>query len=194
MRIAISIGLAALALPAAAGRAQPAGDAAANWEAIVQCARQTGAPARHACIDQVLRGSGLLDSEREMNEARQSFGQQRRSEAVPVPPPAAPAAPAMPAPAQRAEAAPAAPTPAPAPAAPPAPLRALQTEVASARLAADRKLVITTREGAVWRQTETIELRASPRAGDSFEIEEAALGGHRCKLGRSRIFRCERVN
>ncbi|MBB5987170.1 hypothetical protein [Sphingobium lignivorans] len=192
MRIAISIGLAVLALPAAAGHAQPAGDAAANWEAVVQCARQTGAPARHACIDQVLRGSGVLDSEREMNEARQSFGQQGRSEAAPVPPPTAPAVPAMPAPAQRAEAAPAA--PAPAPAAPPPPLRALQTEVASARLAADRKLVITTREGAVWRQTETIELRASPRAGDSFEIEEAALGGHRCKLGRSRIFRCERVN
>jgi len=165
--------------------AQPAGDAAGNWEAVVQCAGQSGAAARHACIDQVLRDRGVLDRERELSDARQAFGQERRaapapvSAPAPVPPPAV--TPVAPAPASM-----------PPPSAPPE-LKALQTQIAAVRLGADRLLTITTTEGAVWRQTQTIDMRLPPVKGDTIEIEESALGGHRCKFG-SKIFRCRRVN
>lgn len=182
MSMRIWTGLAGGALlVAGAAQAQPGGDAAANWEAVVQCASHSGAAARHACIDQLLRDRGVLDRERELSDARQSFGQERR--AVPAPAPA-------PAPAVATAARP--PASAPPPAAPPE-LKALQTQVAAVRTGADRMLTITTAEGAVWRQTQTIDMRIPPVKGDTIEIEESALGGHRCKFG-SKIFRCRRIN
>jgi len=170
-----------------AAQAQSGGDAAGNWEAVVQCAGQSGAAARHACIDQVLRDRGVLDRERELSDARQAFGQERRAAPVVVPAPA-------PTPIPPPSAAPVAPASAsaPPPSAPPE-LKALQTQVAAVKLGADRMLTITTTEGAVWRQTQTIDMRLPPVKGDTIEIEESALGGHRCKFG-SKIFRCRRVN
>lgn len=170
-------------LAVGAAQAQPGGDAAANWEAVVQCAGRSGAAARHACIDQLLRDRGVLDRERELTDARQSFGQERRAAPPPAPAPA-------PAPAAAPVARP--PASAPPPAAPPE-LKALHTQVAAVRTGADRMLTITTTEGAVWRQTQTIDMRIPPAKGDTIEIEESALGGHRCKFG-SKIFRCRRVN
>lgn len=161
-------------------------DAAANWQAVVQCAGLSGATARHACVDQLLRDKGVLDRERELSDARQSFGQDRRAETrvAPPPAPAAPVAPVV------AGAAPVRAAPPP-PAAPPE-LKALETQIAAVRLGADRMLVFTTAEGAVWRQIQTIDMRILPVKGDRIEIEEGALGGHRCKFG-SKIFRCRRV-
>jgi len=172
-------------LAAGVAQAQPGGDGAANWEAVVQCAGRSGAAARHACIDQLLRDRGVLDREQELSDARQSFGQERRPVPVPAPAPAAAAQPAAAAVAR-------APASAPPPAAPPE-LKALQTQVAAVRTGADRMLTITTAEGAVWRQTQTIDMRIPPTKGDTIEIEQSALGGHRCKFG-SKIFRCRRVN
>jgi len=175
--------------------AQPTGNGEANWDAVVQCAKLPGTTARHDCIDQLLRDKGVLDRQREMSDARQSFGQDRRVEtrAAPVPAPVPVPAPA-PAPAQAvtpsvaAAAQPAAPS---RPSAPPE-LKALQTTIASVRVGADRMLVITTAEGAVWRQTQTIEMRILPVKGDTIEIEQGALGSHRCKAG-GKFFRCQRT-
>lgn len=164
-------------LAVGAAQAQPGGDAAANWEAVVQCAGRSGAAARHACIDQVLRDRGVLDRERELSDARQSFGQERRAAPAPAPAVVPVAQPAASAP----------------PPAVPAELKALQTQVVAVRTGADRMLTITTAEGAVWRQTQTIDMRIPPVKGDTIEIEESALGGHRCKFG-SKIFRCRRMN
>lgn len=173
--------------------AQPIGNGAANWDAVVQCAKLPGTTARHDCIDQLLRDKGVLDRQREMSDARQSFGQDRRVEtkAVPAPAPVPVPAPA-PAPAVAPSVAAAAqPTPPPPPSAPPE-LKALQTTIAGVRVGADRMLVITTAEGAVWRQTQTIEMRILPVKGDAIEIEQGALGSHRCKIG-SKYFRCQRT-
>lgn len=186
---------AALLLGGGSAQAQSAGDGGANWDAIVQCAKLSGTPARHACMDQVLRDKGVLDSQHELTEARQAFGQDRRVEARAAAPVPAPAPIPAPAPVRSADAVAAprpAPPPAPSLAASPPELKALQTTIANVRVAADRMLVITTVEGAVWRQLQTIDLRFSPEKGDRIEIEEGALGGHRCKLG-SKIFRCQRI-
>lgn len=182
MRIFAGLASGAALLAAGGAQAQAGGDAAANWQAVVQCASLSGSTARHACVDQLLRDKGVLDRERELSDARQSFGQDRRVETRAAPAPAAPVA---------AAAAPTRAAPPPPPAAP-ADLKALQTQIAAVRLGADRMLVFTTAEGAVWRQIQTIDMRILPVKGDTIEIEEGALGGHRCKFG-SKIFRCRRV-
>ncbi len=183
-RILAALASGAMLLGGSGAHAQPNGDTSANWDAVVRCAQKAGVSARHDCIDRLLREKGVLDAQRELSEARQSFGQDRRAEPKPAPAEApVPAAAAAP----RAEVAASSGS---APSAPPE-LKALQTQVTSARVAADRMLVITTTEGAIWKQIETVEIRFPPVKGDSIEIEQTALGGHRCKLGK--IFRCQRV-
>lgn len=165
--------------------AQGAGDPTSNWSQVALCAKRTGSKARHACLDQLLRDKGLLDAGQEVAEAREAFGRSARAEAAP---------PALIAPAAKTE--PRTPAPRKAQAAAPAETRlnGLQTKVSSARLGADRKLLVTTSEGAIWHQTETLDLRTIPQKGDDFAIEEASLGSHRCTVGKSKIFRCQRVN
>jgi len=177
---------------ASTAAAQSSQDAAANWDAVVRCAKLPGKGARHDCLDALLRDKGLVDQSRELSEARQSFGQPRSAEKPPTP--AAPAVTAKPA-----TTASAPPPPKPAPqvaraeaSATPAPLKRLATSIASARLGPDRMLVLTTSEGAVWRQTQMIDMRLLPEKGDALEIEQAALGSHQCRIG-SKIFRCQRA-
>jgi hypothetical protein len=165
--------------------AQGSGDPTANWSQVALCAKQTGSKARHACLDQLLRDKGLLDAGQEVAEAREAFGRSARAEAAPPPPitPATKAEPLAPKPSKPQAAAPAE-----------TKLSGLQTKVAAARLGADRKLLVTTSEGAIWHQTETLDLRSIPQKGDAFAIEEASLGSHRCTIGKSKVFRCQRIN
>ena len=52
-------------------------------------------------------------------------------------------------------------------------------------------MVLTTSEGAIWKQTQMIEMRIPPESGDPLEIEQGALGSHQCKIA-SKVFRCQR--
>jgi hypothetical protein len=148
------------------------GDPAANWERVAACARLGPAAERHACVDDVLRATGLLDRDREIAEQRENFGEQRRDppRAPPLPPAQATVLPAA-----------------------PRELERLATTVADAGFVSNRKLLVITAEGAVWRQTEGEPVRVLPRAGEAFEIGRSALGGYRCRLGRSTLYRCERI-
>ena len=152
------------------------GDPVANWERVAACAGLGSAAERHACIDSVLRATGLLDRGQEVAEQRENFGEQRRD---PPPPPPQPSVQAV--------------ELAPDPSAAPRELDRLATTVADAGFVSNRKLLVITAEGAVWRQTEGEPVRVLPRAGEAFEISRAALGGYRCKLGRSTLYRCERI-
>ena len=142
----------------------PAMDADAGWSAVGRCAAVANERARHTCLDDVLRRAGLLTPQVEEKERRRQFGT----------PPASAAAPA--APEAQAEA------------------TKLLVEVASARRAPDGRLAITTAEGAVWRQTESVEMPQPPAAGDQMTIRQGALGGYRCSVARTNLtFRCERA-
>jgi len=157
-----------------------------GWQGVVRCADSRTAELRHACIDQVLREQGVLTREKEAAAEREAFGARRPAPtASPVPPVVAqgPATPARPIP-----------TPAdlPGPEATRERASTLVTEIARVEQGADRKLIIITAEGAIWRQLETVEMRGAPRKGDAFTIEQAALGSYRCRIGRSLIFRCSR--
>jgi hypothetical protein len=56
----------------------------------------------------------------------------------------------------------------------------------------DRKLIITTTDGAIWRQTEGGEILPLPKAGDPITIRKASLGSHVCQVRNTLAFRCTR--
>lgn len=179
-RIIAAFGFAAVLAPGMATAQEGDGKSAGHWADIAQCAAIDAAEPRHECMDAVLRRAGLLSEARIAQTAREEFGSKDSSERPrPAVSPAEPTAAAH------------------APAA--APTRArdideLDTTIASARLRGDRRLIVTTAEGAVWEQTQSETFRTMPEAGDAFSIERTALGGFRCSFERSTVYRCRRTN
>ena len=151
-----------------------------RWAQVSACAGENSNDRRHECVDAVLRAAGALDPVREIAVNRENFGREER----PAPSVAAPPAPAVPAAAVVA-ARPTVP-------APPAPLTGITTRVASARQLGNRRLQVTTSEGAIWQQVDSDVIRRMPRAGETFEAREGALGSYRCTFNEATTFRCER--
>jgi hypothetical protein len=148
---------------------------------MTSCAAIVDDVARHKCSDEVMRRAGLLDS-------RKSFGL-RSSPAHPW------------------AAAASAPVSTSAPAATSAPEAArgagadprfanedqLRVTLATVTQGGDGKLILTTTEGAVWRQVESTAVRPTPTQGQGMTIEQTSFGGFMCKPGRWVAFRCYRV-
>jgi hypothetical protein len=176
MRSLLAVGV--LALGAVAVNAQDTASPQERWAQVAACAAERSNESRHACVDAVLRAAGALDAVTETRVNRENFG---RVERLTPPPPVAqpPSAPA--------EAA-----ARPDPIAPPAPVDGVSTQVASARMGNDRRLVVETVEGAIWRQVDSDVIRRLPRQGEAFDVREGALGSFRCTVNRSTTFRCER--
>jgi hypothetical protein len=66
-------------------------------------------------------------------------------------------------------------------------------EIASVQRPANGRLQVTTTEGAVWRQTESVEMPIPPSQGDRMTIRRGVAGGYRCSVARTNLtFRCER--
>ena len=152
------------------------GDPAANWQAIAICAQQPSERARHECVDNVLRATGLLDQPQEVAQQRETFGEPERRQVPGAPPPPPELPPEF--------------TSAPPP---PPEIDRLLTTIEQAMLGSDRKLIFRTAEGAVWKQLDGPRIRKAPDAGTPLSIEEAALSSYRCRFG-SIIFRCERLD
>lgn len=160
-----------------------------GWSAVTRCAQAESGSARHACLDRVLRDAGLLTEEMGLQQQRRAFGLEDRP-AVAAPPVAAASA--------------AAPSSAPTtpPVQMPKPLDTpttsaspdrLEIQIASVQKAPDGKLLVTTTEGAVWRQTEAVEMPLPPRAGERMTLRRGSLGGYRCSVVSTHLtFRCER--
>jgi len=146
-------------------RAQGQMSPAAGWEAMTRCAAIADDMKRHKCSDDVLRGAGLLPSE--AAEKRKSFGVQTS----PVRPAieAVPEAPKRPSDDQ------------------------LQVTLAAVAQGGDGKLVLTTTDGAMWRQVESTAVRPTPAQGQLMTIERTSFGGFMCKSGRWVAFRCYRT-
>jgi len=172
-----------LSLGPAALRAQAPGAMTPDqgWSAISQCASNPTERARHACVDDVLRKAGLLTPQAEAKERRRQFGLDENA-ARAAPPVAAPKPPPSPA-------------PAPASAAPPKndDSGRVEVEVARAAVATDGKVVVTTTDGAQWKQTDSDTLPRLPAAGDRVKIRRASLGSYLCELPTHHTFRCVRT-
>lgn len=192
-------------------------DSDSGWRAMSACAEQPTEGARHACMDDVLRRAGLLTPERETRQQLDRFGLKGdpRSPATPRAPtsasPATPRAPTSEAPAvtggtlapsassasSAASTATASSTPAPSEVAsgvapPPAP-STVEVELARVSTTHDEKLILTTTDGAVWRQIEGVAVRPVPAAGDRITIRRASLGSYLCEVRKNVGFRCSRT-
>lgn len=70
---------------------------------------------------------------------------------------------------------------------------ALQSVVKGVRTDAERRLVVTLEDGAVWRQIDDTALGKPPSPGDSIEIRKAAMGSYLMKIGKQPAVRVRRV-
>jgi hypothetical protein len=192
-----------------------------GWSSIARCAQEDSERARHTCLDRVLRDAGLLTSEMHAQQQRRAFGLDDKSARTPAPaataaPPATAAVPpattaevlkrpatgttpggAIPsaatasAPATAAHPTTVAPSPATA-ASPPQPDR-LEADLVKVEKAVDGRLFVTTTDGAVWLQTETVDMPQPPVAGDRMTIRKGSIGGYRCSVVSTHLtYRCAR--
>jgi hypothetical protein len=169
-------------------RAEDSISVQAKWDAITKCAPLVDDGARHACLDEVLRKTGLMPDATRAAASRQRFG--LPSPAVSVPSVAAPVA-AAPAEATSSVAAPAAPVAAPS--AKRTPEELIQVTLAGVKRGGDGTLVLNTTEGAVWRQIEAAALHPEPVAGDTLTITHTIFGGYMCQSKKWIVFRCARM-
>jgi hypothetical protein len=166
-------------------------DGTAAFEA---CGRIADDAARHACLDEALRAAGMLEE-----EAPAAAPAPADSRGAPVA--EAPSA----AEADQPRLAPTPAAPARTAAAPPPPpsrrdreerepdRQPYLTSIVTARLIGNHTLEIATPDAGRWVSTERQTFRRAPDGGDPMEILPAALGGYRCRLERSTIFPCRRV-
>lgn len=181
IRTGFLFGLAAMSAVPPALLAGETLDAKAGWALLKQCAAQADDAARHGCTDAVLRRAGLLAGTRDA-----------------TPPSHTPMATGSPAPAP----APAGQPPAWYAAAAPFTARSaaaarepdrIEVTLSSVQNTADGKLLLTTSDGAVWKQTESQTLSAVPQQGQAMTIKRKSLGSFMCEPGRYVSFRCYRV-
>jgi hypothetical protein len=82
----------------------------------------------------------------------------------------------------------------PAPAPKPSPSDArLEVTLANVTQAGDGKLVLTTTDGAIWRQVESEAIRPMPAQGQTMVIARKSLGGFMCESAQRVAFRCYRT-
>jgi hypothetical protein len=75
----------------------------------------------------------------------------------------------------------------------PPPSDRLEVELARVDKAANGRLFVTTTEGAVWLQNETVDMPQPPMAGDRMTIRKGPLGGYRCTVASTQLtYRCIR--
>jgi hypothetical protein len=175
------------ALLAQAARTQPSAEQ--GWSSVTRCAQEDSERARHTCLDRVLRDAGFLTNEMSAQQQRRAFGleAQRAPAAPPAPPSIAPPVAAV------KEVVPPRPAPVAAPAGAAEQPDLLEVQLASVQKPADGKLVLTTSEGAVWRQSESADMPQPPAAGDRMTIRKGALASYRCSFPATRLtFRCVR--
>lgn len=160
----------------------------AGWAALKRCAQQDGERARHACVDKLMTDTGLLTPQAREQEQQRAFGLPSSaplSAPVVAPPPKVPVA------AADAVPKPAIPPPTP-PAGPVAPDR-VEVQIASVASTHDGKLIITTTDGAVWRQTENLANPRLPEAGQTMIIRKGSLGAYLCTPPSKLSWRCART-
>lgn len=69
----------------------------------------------------------------------------------------------------------------------------LDVVLATVEQAGDGKLVLTTTDGAVWRQVESQAIRPTPEQGQTMTIARTRFGGFMCKPSKWVAFRCFRA-
>ena len=145
-----------------AAQSQDTSNAEAGWAAIGKCAAIKDDDARHACSDDVLRKAGLLPGAEAAAETKSADSRKRFGLQRPTTDAAS-----------RHD-------------------EQLEVTLASVDQGGDGKLVLTTTDGAVWRQAESDAIRPPPVRGQTLTIAKRSFGGFMCKSSRYVAFRCFR--
>jgi hypothetical protein len=141
-----------------------------GWSAMKKCAAVLDDNLRHACTDNALRDAGLLpDSETASSKRQERFGLQRPAARAATPTTASDA------PTQQ------------------KPEDKVEVTLAAVKESGDGKLVLTTTDGAIWKQVETQVVQPTPVQGGSMTITKTILGGFMCKPNKWTTFRCART-
>jgi hypothetical protein len=158
-----------------AARSQKLTNAEAAWAAMTKCAAIAAADSRHACADDVMRSAGLLPATQDK--------------------PAAQAKPTAPADSAKRRKRLGQQTGASTNSASPPQKDDNQHEVtlAAVEQGGDGKLVLTTTDGAIWRQAERIVIFPPPQQGQTIAITKTSFGGFMCKPSKWVAFRCYRA-
>jgi hypothetical protein len=176
--------LVALALVAGPALGEQISGADAGWAAMKRCAAIAEDKARHACTDDVLREARLLGVAVQAKPAVEP-----RSAVQPTPTvQSTPAVQSPPANAHKDFGLPPTPAPKPQPSE-----SKLEVTLASVTQAGDGKLVMTTTDGATWRQVESEPIRPMPAEGQTMVIARKSLGGFMCESANRVAFRCYRT-
>ncbi len=182
--------------------APTATSADAGWSAIKQCAGITKDSMRLACVDDVLRKAGLM-AHSAAPTAKSSTA--TTSPAGPAVAAAAAAAAPAKAPASSASGQPqdsrvdfglqpkTFPQAAPKDTQSSAAERQQQVTLVRVDQAGDGKLLLTTTDGAIWKQLESGPIRPAPTGGQTMTIERVSFGGFLCEPSKYVSFRCFRA-
>jgi hypothetical protein len=165
-----------------------------GWSSVARCAQEESERARHTCVDDVLREAGLLTTEMRTRQQRRAFGLDDKPAPAPSPAPVSPGpvAPSNASPAAVAKS-PETVAPSPATVAPATQPDRIEVELAAVEKAVNGRLFVTTTDGAVWLQTESVEMPQPPVAGDRMSIRKGSMGGYRCTVASTRLtYRCAR--
>jgi hypothetical protein len=183
-----------------------------GWSSVARCAQEDSERSRHTCLDRLLREAGLLTDEMHARQQRRAFGLDEKPARTPPPNQAAPASnpsaaaatttavaeealnrrAAQKTPAGTTSPAATAPTAANT-SAPSAQPDRLEVELAKVGKAANGRLFVTTTDGAVWLQAESVEMPQPPVAGDRMTIRKGSMGGYRCSVASTHLtYRCTR--
>jgi len=171
-----------------------------GWASISRCAQEDSERGRHACLDRVLRDAGLLTAEMHARQQRRAFGLDESASRVTASTGVGTGAASASSRASQealnrraAESAPAAPAAGAANTAAPAQGDRLEVELTKVEKAADGRIFVTTTDGAVWLQNETVDMPQPPVAGDHMTIRKGSLGGYRCSIVSTKLtYRCIR--
>jgi hypothetical protein len=174
----------ALALVAGPALGEEISGAEAGWAAMKRCAAIAEDTARHACTDAALREAGLLVAGKPASAGAPSGS----APSANVPSAAASVAPAPAADSRQRFGLTPPPTPKPTPSE-----SKLAVTLASVEQRGDGKLVLTTTEGAVWRQVESEAIRPLPAQGQTMTIAKKSLGSFMCESANRVAFRCYRT-
>ncbi len=179
-------------------------DADAGWSAIKQCAGIAKDGARLACVDDVLRKAGLMPAHSAAPAAKSSTAATSPAgTAVAAAGTAAPAAVKTPASGSSPQPKDSRtdfglqpktfPEPPPKSAQAAAQERRQKVTLSRVDQAGDGKLLLTTTDGAIWKQLESAPIRPLPVGGQRMTIEKATFGGFLCEPNKYVSFRCFRA-
>jgi hypothetical protein len=172
----------------------------AAWSAITLCARIAKDRDRHVCLDDALRNAGLMPA----HPSAASVPAAGTAPAAGASAPAAAAGAVAPAAAAPAAQAPDAASPAQSKESRAdfglQPKTFRETGVARTLKVtlrqvdqADGKLLLTTTEGAIWKQVESTDVWPVPTGGQTMTIERGSFGGFFCEPSKYVSFRCFRA-